>query len=176
MYSPALVTYTFFCCPQEKEERINQLSNIGEKFPLNFSRSINAFNLIFGGSPHRVPLCEEKHVERAKFLLKKGLIDAFCAGLISDKNKAEIYYEGNTLGISLILAHSSGRSKINEFEVRSVTHVICSKKHINLKLSGFEESIRPVIANKCREQGFSYEFFNCIEKRTFLDKIKEFIK
>ena len=93
MYSPALTTFTFYVDDLDKRKAIEAFlsGDISKGFSeaniLNFSKSIHAFNYIFGGDSTLVPLASDRDFDMARRLLEDKKIHAFCAGRLDAKKK-----------------------------------------------------------------------------------------
>lgn len=163
MFTPSLVTYTFYKDPETHERRKSALIDraaligVGSSQVLNFARGVGAFSLIFGGDSVAVPLCQDTHFSGAKFLRSEKVIDAFRAGRQSDRGKRERYYEGNMLAVGVALAESTG-IKLDPNELSDVLANICDESKQIRDISGFEGSLRKTISASCRDQGINYKF------------------
>jgi len=171
MFSPSLITYTFYRNDEECEFRKKEILRYGQKHGLtpakvlNMSRSVKAFNFIFGGGSVSVPLCSDSDQDIAVDLLNKNLIDAYYAGIISDKNKSEWYYQGDILAVALMLSEKF-RINVSSAELQDVLEVIRNSSGDNNKIiQGFEKGEISSLFGRCRNIGYEFTFLNKIESR-----------
>lgn len=181
MFSPSLVTYTFYkdsVNRKSRESSIYELSSLGTNSDkiLNLSKSIGAFNFVYGGDSTSVPVCTDSNLEVGEKLLSHNKIDVYCAGRISNREKAEWYYKGDALGIALVLAEKIG-VKIESSELNEALSKITSSKYEDkVILEGFEKHDFVDLFFKCKEQGYDFNFLNEFESKYSNDIKEGFLK
>jgi hypothetical protein len=111
MFCPALTTFTFYVDDSDKRAKIDVFLSgdssgcLRESDIVNLTKSINAFNYVFGGDSKIVPICSKQDLSLARVLLGQGKIHAFLAGRVDANGKSNWYYSGNSLAVALILSN-----------------------------------------------------------------------
>lgn len=126
MYSPALITYSFYLDNSNKDLRFKGLRSVDERNKctneklLNLSRNVSAFNFTFGGDSVSVPQADTEDVCYADCLRSQKGIDAYMAGMKNGDGKSDWYYSGHFLAICLILSESKNISISRDERLKSI--------------------------------------------------------
>ena len=175
MYSPSLVTYTFyrdlesFNARKEKIIRSEISSHLNNGNILNLSRSINAFNFTFGGATTSVPLCSSNELYIVDELLHLNVIDAYCAGKKVKENEVDWFYKGNPLALILILSSKFG-VKIYEDDLKTTLDSICFNEIKDARnfAEGFEKSgIIEILVDLVPEHPLAINLRRAMNKKGF---------
>lgn len=132
---------------------------------LDLSEKIQAFNVIFTAVPPDPPICTPERQKAAGAILNEHLVDAYVAGVRSDRSRYEWYYEGNMLAVALVLGHRmAARIAKNELDeaVRLILEANAGSRAIE-RVAGIEKDLRQSIAAKCYEAGYEFKFLKKIK-------------
>jgi hypothetical protein len=160
MYTPALVTFSFYSNESDKDLRFENLRSLDEqqRFTkeklLNFSRSISAFNFALGGDSVSVPLADSNDIGCADSIRKQKGIDAYFAGVNKINGKSGWYYSGHALAVCLILSEQKNIPIPHDELLKSTKIIIYDEVGCN-EFGGFIAHDFTSVIDKC-DQSFIY--------------------
>jgi len=160
MYTPALVTYSFYFNESDKDLRFKNLGSLDEqnRFTkeklLNFSRSISAFNFALGGDSVSVPLADSNDVGCADSIRKQKGIDAYFAGVKKSNGKPGWYYAGHALAVCLILSEQKNIPVPHDELLKSIRIITDDDVDCN-EFGGFIAPDFASVIDRC-DQSFRY--------------------
>lgn len=160
MFTPALVTYSFYFNESDKDLRFKNLRLLDDqqRFTkenlLNLSRGISAFNFTFGGDSVSVPFADSYDVGYADSIRKLKGIDAYMAGMKNSNGKTGWYYSGHILAVCLVLAESKNIPIPQDELLKSIKLIIEDDVGYN-EFGGFITPDFASVIDRC-DQGFRY--------------------
>lgn len=166
MYSPALITYSFYLDEDSKPLRFKYLNSIDiqrrlpEEKLLNLSRGISAFNFTFGGDSVSIPIADQSDIEYSEMLRRKKGIDVYFAGKNNSDGKSGSYFSGHILAVCLVLSELRSIS-ISRNELLKSIRIINGDDTNNHEFSGFVSAEFPSVIARCN---YSFEFLADLKK------------